>query len=581
MRRHVLAAQVETEPIMKEAHSLMSQRKQVEVKQQILDAFNAHFFISEDDTQTLSSSTEPVDQHFFDVLSKVQQIHRDCRVLLGTEDQTLGLEIMESSSRTLNGAFQKLYQWIQKQFKSLDLENPQISTSIQRALRVLAERPALFQSCLDSFAAAREHILSDSFHSALTGESEAEELSTTKPIEFYAHDPVRYVGDMLAWVHSASVSEREVLEAFFVSEANGIAKDIQAGLAKEPWSRSEHEGNGIFDGVKALNELVNRDLEGVGRSLRQRVEQILQSHDDYALAYRIANLIDFYGRTFSKLLGGDSSLAETLVTLKQTALRQFRLTMRDHVRDVEAELPPAPIDLSTPGFLNQALEQLKVLMKSYDMSLAPDSDHSSAFGPVLTEALEPFLRFCATLAKTLDEPAESIFILNCITAVNRSLMTFSFANAQLEENHIVVEERRLKLEDHQHSFFLHASGLHPLVEALAPLSESDEDIQRIASLPPFLAETLERTSQSMDDFLPSALLDATGNLKLLKDPKLVQDITEEGAKRFCRDFEFVQGRLDAADELASVSAASRTEEEPLRLRDLFPRTSAEVQILLS
>lgn len=36
-----------------------------------------------------------------------------------------------------------------------------------------------------------------------------------RPIEFFAHDAVRYVGDMVAWVHQTTVSEREMLEGLF------------------------------------------------------------------------------------------------------------------------------------------------------------------------------------------------------------------------------------------------------------------------------------------------------------------------------------------------------------------------------
>ena len=90
------------------------------------------------------------------------------QVLLGGENQRLGLEIMEQSSKQLNMAYQKLYKWIQKEFKSLNLEDPQINVSIRQALRVLAERPSLFHSCLDFFAEAREYILSDAFHYART-----------------------------------------------------------------------------------------------------------------------------------------------------------------------------------------------------------------------------------------------------------------------------------------------------------------------------------------------------------------------------------------------------------------------------
>jgi len=33
-----------------------------------------------------------------------------------------------------------------------------------------------------------------------------------KPIEMVAHDPLRYVGDIFAWLHSALVSEMEALD---------------------------------------------------------------------------------------------------------------------------------------------------------------------------------------------------------------------------------------------------------------------------------------------------------------------------------------------------------------------------------
>ena len=38
---------------------------------------------------------------------------------------------------------------------------------------------------------------------------------TPKPIEMHANDPLRYVGDMLAWVHQAVAGEKEFLESLF------------------------------------------------------------------------------------------------------------------------------------------------------------------------------------------------------------------------------------------------------------------------------------------------------------------------------------------------------------------------------
>ncbi|KAI9797887.1 MAG: Golgi transport complex subunit 6 [Piccolia ochrophora] len=582
MRRHISAAREETSPVVEEASSLISGREEVAVKQQLLDAFTSHFTTNPDDLLTLTSLAEPVDDQFFMVLSRVKRMHKDCQLLLGTENQTLGLEVMEQSSRNLNSAFQKLYRWIQREFKSLDLESPQINSSIRRALRVLAERPTLFQSCLDFFAEAREHTLSDSFHVALTGSSpDSERPMSTKPIEMFAHDPLRYVGDMLAWAHSATVSEREALEALFISEGEEIAKSIQAGLESEFWSRAEDEDIKPFDGRKALNELVNRDINSVGRTLKQRIEQVIQSHEDPTMAYQISNLVNFYRVTFDKLLGGGSGFSVMLMSLEESALRQFRATIGDHIAAVQSDLPQVPQDLSIPSFLSEALEQLKALMKSFDTSLAPMSGRGAEFEPIMREALDPFLAGCDTLAKELTEPRSSMFVLNCCFAARDVLVPFPFTEKRAAGIYEAVQKHTAKLIEYQHAYFLHTSGLHSLVAALASISDSVADLRSIPSLGPFGPDSLPDIAQTLDDFLPSALLDASENLKRLKSSKMAYELTEEAASRFCEDFEFIERKIMAADEVTTKDGIEQEGEETIDLRSMFPRTSGEIRVLLS
>jgi hypothetical protein len=578
MRSHIAAANKETGPVLEEATGLINQRKQVESKQQILQAFNSHFLISDDEATVLTSTAEPVNEEFFQVLTRVKKIHHDCQVLLGTEDQRLGLEILEQSSKQLNAAFQKLYRWIQREFKTLDLENPQISASVRRSLRVLAERPTLFQSCLDSFAEARESILSDSFHSALTGSASDAEHIATKPIEFQAHDPLRYVGDMLAWVHSTTVSEREALENLFISDGDEIKRSIQEGLESEPWLKDEEAE--IFDGRKALSQLVGRDLTSVARVLRQRTEQVVQSHDDATLAYKIANLIGFYKGMFAKLLGTDSDVLEVFTTLEASAMRQFRANMRDYVAAVQSDIAVPPQDLSPPDFLDDALQTLKVLAKSYDTSSAGAEDQEQGFHAVLAEALDPFMSGCVNLQKGLQQPESAVFAINCLFAAKDVLSAFTFASERVEEMEDTISEQVAQLVDYQHQYLLHESGLATLLEALEPITDDEESLKTIPELEPFKRDALVAASQQLDEFLPSALIDAAENLKRLKNRKMIQDITEEAAASFCEDFEVVESKIIAADDLTYDEDKEDEEQEP-GLRDLFPRTSGEIRVLLS
>lgn len=610
MRKHIVLAKQDTTPVLEEATVLMNQKKDSETKQQLLDAFAQHFVIPDEDLLSLTSAEVPIDSHFFDVLARVKQVHHDCEVLLGGENERLGLEIMERSTRNLNSAYQKLYVWIQKEFRSLNLEDPRISSSIRRALRVLAERPSLFHSCLDFFAEARDYILSDAFHYALSDAvSGAGGDRSVKPIEFSAHDPMRYIGDMLAWVHSTAVSEREALEALFVADGEELAKGIQAGLSSEPWSRIDREDQDAapaFDGRKALSELVNRDLTGVARSLRQRIELVIQGHDDPVTCFKVANLLSFYQTTFSKLVGPQSNLASLLEALEKFTFGHFETLMREqatHLSNDHAALTPSR-DLSAPQFLLDALENLTSLMKTHEGSFSaeePDTGTTTSrenkFTPVLRVALDPFLNLAKSSSEDIDDPtAHTIYQANILLTTRATITPYAFASTtHLHPLTTALTRTRTDLLETQRQFLLSHSGLSTLLEALTPSTTPSQkrasqiqppDLASIPSLPAFHPQALTAASQQLDDFLPSALTDAAENLKRVQSAAFVLGVTEDAVEAFCRDFEFVEGMVIGADEACKkVDVANEDsgagERGDYSLRALFPRTTGEIRVLLS
>lgn len=574
IRKHVDAAKRENGPMLEEAKSILEDKRQVEAKQQVLDAFKAHFVVSDADLATLTSTAEPVNDDFFRILTRVKKIHQDSQVLLGAENQRLGLEILEQSSRQLNAAFQKLYRWVQSEFKSLDLENPQISAGIRRALRVLAERPTLFQNCLDFFAEARENILSNNFYAALTGAPvDPDHPVLGKAIELSAHDPLRYVSDMLAWAHSATVSEREALEVLFISEGDEIAKSIQAGIESEPWSRTDDEEIPAFDGRQALSQLVDRDLAGVLRQLKQRTEQVIQSHEDATLSYKIANLVMFYCNIFSSLLGEQSKVLDTLRPLSDTAMRSFRSTMRDNVANLQVDAATSADDLAPPEFLVEALEMLQVLMKSYDTSMVTNdrAQRIEGFQPILQDALDPYLSGCENIIRRLRAPQKHIFALNCLLATKDSLRKYAFADRS-EELQVRIAEHENELANATHAWFLRESGLNALVDDVT----TPEDLAAEYKNP----KRLVAIAQELDGFLPTATEDARAVVAQLEDRVLARRVVEAAAERFCEDFEEIEELVVRADEVRA-GQVNGGKEDGVWLREVFPRTGDEIRVLLS
>lgn len=578
------AAHRENAPLLDETATLLIQQHESGKKAQFLEAFNKHFIMSEDELRTLTSGTDSVDDAFFQSLTRVKRIHNDCQVLLGTENQRLGLELMEQSSRNLNSAYQKLYRWVQREFKTLNFETPQMSFMIRRSLKELAERPTLFQSCLDFFAEAREHVLLDSFYSALSGPNDVRDYEyATKPIEYHSHDPLRYIGDMLAWTHSASVSEREALENLADADGDEILRGIKTGTEKDPWSSIDGD---VLDGRKALTDLASRNLAGVIQILRQRVEQVIHNQENPVTTYRIVNLLCFYRVTFTKLLGNESEVVKLQIALEDFAFRQFQAIIMENVRSLETDHGQLPPDLHLPDFLSEALDHFSALIKIFDSSLTPLSSREKDFEHVASVALDPFVDICRRMASGAEEPSHSIFLINCFQAAKVSLSNYEFIQRKVSELEDDIIPCMTHLIEYQHSFFLHHSGLYPLVAALAPLSELPaSEVPPLRTLATFSATALKNASQVLDDFLPSALMDAKENMRFLNDKQSATDLTAEAAERFCEDFTYVESTIVTSDDVEEVGETTSDQasfnQQTSQLRQLFPRTVGEVRVLLS
>ncbi|KIW11039.1 hypothetical protein PV08_10338 [Exophiala spinifera] len=597
MRQHIIAAKQESAPVLEEARTLISRKQETETRQVLLDAFNAHFLLSPADAKILTSSAEPLDDRFFTALTRAKTIYRDCEVLLGYdgENQRLGLELMEQTTRTLDAGFKKLYNWIQLEFKTLDLEDPHISTAIRRALTVLSERPTLFHNCLDFFAEARQSTLAEAFQAALTGTGPA---AHRKAIEFLTHEPLRYVGDMLAWVHSAAVSENEALEGLFIADADEISRGLASKAGSEPWARidrgarntsnddddddddDDEQLESVFDPRKALADLVSRNLAVVCETLQSRIDLSVSSTGDPVLTYKTFNLLDFYRGIFDKLLGSESALCKAIRNLQSSALSQFEAIMAEETAAaIATEIEPSS-DLSPPAYLATVLRQF--------------SEVARARGPQLTESelerlfncmLMGILTACADSAAQMPDARESnIYRINYVTALKATMATVSaqapVAQAPLERAGLEIRSLRDELVKALTTLLLDDSGVRDLLQELDTRRSQDARTRRA-----WLVTNLDGAAQRLDDFLSSALMDAQDGMKNLLDRTLAKDVVSEAVEKFCAEFDELEGILDMVDvETGGADgegSAGHASDQVASLRQLYPRTGAEVRALLS
>jgi conserved oligomeric Golgi complex subunit 6 len=621
MKSHILAAKQESRPMLEEVDTLLKRKKETETKEQVLKAFTAHFLVSDEELDVLTSPAAEVDERFFVALDRVKKVHTDCSVLLGynsslaaegTEDPSssrLGMEVLESTTRTLDSAFKKLYTWIQSRFKTLDIEDPRISGSIRRALRVLSERPSLFQNCLDFFAQARQVTLSEAFQDALTGAAMGSAPgvgNTGKAIEFSTHEPLRYVGDMLAWVHSAGVSEKEALEGLFVGDEEEIAKGMQQGRSAEPWMRvtrvvstmndteedgeeGEEDAEQVFDGRKALSELISRNLSLVYQTLQSRVDITVRTGGDPVLIFKVFNLLDFYRGIFAKLLGADSKLTKSIQQLQASTLTSFEAALEEETSAAVASMDAeAPQELTPPVFLATALSQFSEVCRARGPQ-TKDVELERLY----TVMLSGMIGACGeTAARISDTRQRTTYQINYMTALRSTLANLSAqiaaAQAPLEKAAQELQTLSDRLVDLVATTFHEYSGVAELTQEIDARRSQQHAREQQRK---WLVENLDQAAQQLDDFLSSALMDAQEALKPLLDRSLAQRVVAEAVERFCAEFDELEGILESIDVEAVGSGDAETDEDgnepesvngPVEsLRELYPRTGAEVRALLS
>ncbi|KAG6872401.1 hypothetical protein C0995_009991 [Termitomyces sp. Mi166 len=278
-------------------------RQDVENKKSIVTAFLTRFTLTESETEAITSRDEPVGPIFFAAMDRTEVIRDDCRILMSGEDgpTQAGIDIMASTSSSLEQGYEKIVRWCSHEFRQKGRElHFEVTATMREGVKRLRKRPELLTEALNFLSQTRQTTLMSSFITALTRGGPS---GLPRPIELHAHDPLRYIGDMLAWVHQAVAAERELLEALFQVANNrrmvGSVRVFDGKSEEEDWIR----------------ELMDLCVEKLCIPLKVRVQQTIRSQESSIVSYKIANLMQFYMLTMRRTIGDDAFLSKTLLEL--------------------------------------------------------------------------------------------------------------------------------------------------------------------------------------------------------------------------------------------------------------------------
>uniref|UniRef100_H2Y655 Conserved oligomeric Golgi complex subunit 6 n=1 Tax=Ciona savignyi TaxID=51511 RepID=H2Y655_CIOSA len=477
MTDRLASTKEQTQELITQTSELKNEGKKLQLQAKIADAFLERFQLKTEEMKVIRGTKDGnLVPEFFEVLEKVQRIHSDVKVLLLTNQQKAGLEIMEQMALQQESAYERLYRWSQSQTRSMTSDALDITPLQQQALKALQNRPVLFTYTLDEYSSARRGAVVRGFIDALTRgklrfsstEDGGRSHVGPRPIELHAHDPMRYVGDMLAWLHQASASEKECLLQLLAQSVDEAKCKVLASV-----------------------------LEGVCRPLKVRVEQVLVSEPGTLILYKLTNLLKFYHDTIRDIVCGEDSNFPLLESLSEMHILCRKLFfnglqfMASKLLD-KVELPPN--ELSPPRSLLGPLNLLRNIFDSHDASILPTDQRHADLTQVMTHLLDPLLQMCAMSASQLPPADMATYVINCMYAIKSLLSLYEFTDKRIEMLSAQIEAHIDTLVNEQAASILTRGGMANVYKLIL----KQENTSTMSQVPGLDRQSMMTAFQSFD-----------------------------------------------------------------------------------
>lgn len=380
---------------------------------------------------------------------------------------------------------------------------------------------------MDDVSSIRKSALSKAFLDALTKGGPG---GIPRPIEMHAHDSLRYIGDMLAWIHQCSASENEMLEMLFCISKNArySTEDINLVLFNQE--------------SKTVKEALENHLEGVCRQLKSRIESVLLSEQQAVMLYKSSNMILFYDSIIVKITGLSSTLHHLLEELQSLSMRSFYENLNQQANILVSQQIMPERDLLPLSMQQDCLLQLREILLSYQGSMNQCDSSLTDIDKIITIFLDPLKQSCSKISQQLEPLESAIFTTNCYYAIQSILNIFSFTGVHIQEIEMLIdmqidilvkEQVNFFLNNEKHKNILKQSGLASLVQHFEYNKKAKI---HLASDSKTNIEIVKEAIQHLDSFLSSMTTDIATSLQRVTSAKTVKRVCKRGLVRFLETY---------------------------------------------
>lgn len=367
--------------IIDKVDKLRSEMEKLKLKKKMLNIVKENFTLTQVEDDILANGS--INKEFFQVVDKVNKIMEKSSYLLALPDPQIGNALVENMNSKLELVTRRTFSYLLDYLYSYDPNKNTSDISIsQDCLIYLSNDVTHFNEFTKRITTERSKLILDEFLSQFDLNSK-----DTKSIVLNAHDPVRYIGDVLASVHTLIANEADFISLLF-----NFDQDKQQEI--------NQLNNELLNNVE--NNILNTIVQSLANSCKIRVEQIVRFEDSVTVNFEITQLLKLYKLMFiKKNINETNALITNLDLLIDVANDKIIESFTKFVENQsEIEFKNNDTDLLPPDWVSTYLNKLTKFLELYEKNNS-NVDHTEDPKDIISEEF---------LIKTIEEPFDNILI---------------------------------------------------------------------------------------------------------------------------------------------------------------------------
>ncbi|ODV62668.1 Golgi transport complex subunit COG6 ASCRUDRAFT_56090 [Ascoidea rubescens DSM 1968] len=578
--------------------ALQHEKNLILIKKHILMSFKNEFQINEyeeyvikNTNLTNSDNDDETLKEFFKVYNKIKKIYQNCYLLLSMNNPTIGINIMNKMKGLIDNALNKIFYFVEYNLNNFQNINKRNFKILKESIKIVLNSSFLManrvedidkDSAEESFSVSKfvennvyvnnlinkiievrakqnlkdfldqlgTSLLRDDNQSMISVKSK----DSARPILMSAHDPIRYIGDILAYIHSLIVNEKEIIDTLL--DNNEDFFDFRNGEDLKEYLL-----------IKTLNVLA--------KPLNLRVSRFIMVENKLNTIQNIFNVLDLYDLMFLKQFDVElmkraqlkNELLISIKTLEKFLHKRAFAILEDSLNEISSliEQNIESHDLQSPEWLINYVNDIQKVFYSFHPS---SNSELNNFLFLSDQQMDDFLKLVIDRPLSLvykqadlssfDEEAEKskkIFEINSIDFILSKILTISFIkNEKINELNIKLDSETQFLIYVQFDILIESCGLSLVFKMLNSIYPYDKLIEEYAitiahnpeeflkimdkyislkSKPEFSIESINTINKKIELFLPSALTDTQSSALInVSSPMISNQIIEESSLKF-------------------------------------------------